>query len=170
MMQHRKQTAGSRHRAARDDGAALLLAIGFVVMIGSIGAGLASLVTSGVNNRITLEQVRDRQYAAEGAIELSINDTLSDITGQPCAAALSASKPVTLNSFDIHVDRNNACSVVRGGDAVVVVQRNVIFTACLETGSPCTPEDVIVRAQINFAQVGTNPVTKTSVQSWNVGS
>ena len=60
---------GHRHE---DRGAALILAVAFVVMFGSIGAGLAALVTSSVNNRGSLESVRDRQYAADGAIEDAI--------------------------------------------------------------------------------------------------
>ena len=59
-----------RQRAQhKDSGAALLLAIGFVLMIGMISGGLIALATSSMNNRATLELLRNREYAADGAID-----------------------------------------------------------------------------------------------------
>ncbi|MEZ5249417.1 MAG: hypothetical protein R2713_09470 [Ilumatobacteraceae bacterium] len=58
----------------RDRGASLIMAIGFVVLVGSIAAGLSGLVTSSSTNRIALGQVRDLQYAADGAIEEAITE------------------------------------------------------------------------------------------------
>ena len=46
--------------------------------------------------------------------------------------------------------------------------RNVIFSACVDTGATCLDDAVIVRAQVNFQQAATGLVTKTSVQSWSV--
>ena len=70
-------------REHEDRGAALLLAVGFVVVIGAIAGGLAGLATSGVNNRVTLEQVRNREYAADGAIE----NAISQVRLQTCSSA-----------------------------------------------------------------------------------
>lgn len=155
----------------RDAGASLILAIAFVVMIGAISAGLASLVTSSLNNRVSLELVRDRQYAADGAIEEAISQLRLD-PGSPLTACASApgSNDDTLNTIKIRVEWFNACGVVRGSDGTVVAQRNVIFSACLYLGPgvECPEADVIIRAQVNFQQSSSGAVTKTFVQSWSV--
>jgi hypothetical protein len=154
----------------RDAGASLILAIAFVVMIGAISAGLASLVTSSLNNRGSLEFVRDRQYAADGAIEEAISQ-LRVAPGSPLAACASADGSIVdtdLNGIDIRVDWRNVCGVVRGSDGTVVTQRNVIFSACLDQGVECPEADVIIRAQVNFEQAIPGVVTNTFVQSWSV--
>jgi type II secretory pathway component PulK len=156
-------------REHEDRGAALLLAVGFVVMIGTIAGGLAGLATSGVNNRATLEQVRNREYAADGAIE----NAVSQVRLLTCASASGFITDASMNSISIRVQWVNACGAVQSTDGSVVSQRNVMFTACLNTGSPCSdtavpPVPVIIRAQVNFQQALAGAVTKTYVQSWNV--
>ena len=156
-------------REHEDRGAALLLAVGFVVMIGAIAGGLAGLATSGVNNRTTLELVRNREYAADGAIE----NAISQVRSLTCASANGFTTDASMNSISIRVDWVNACGVVQSSDGSVVSQRNVIFSACLNTGSACSdtavpPIPVIIRAQVNFQQALVGAVTKTYVQSWSV--
>jgi type II secretory pathway component PulK len=156
-------------REHEDRGAALLLAVGFVVMIGAIAGGLAGLATSGVNNRTTLELVRNREYAADGAIE----NAISQVRLLTCASASGFITDASMNSISIRVDWVNACGVVQSSDGSVVSQRNVIFSACLNTGSPCSdtavpPVPVIIRGQVNFQQALAGAVTKTYVQSWSV--
>jgi hypothetical protein len=161
----------SARTASRDAGASLILAIAFVVMIGAISAGLASLVTSSLNNRGSLELVRDRQYAADGAIEEAISQFRLPPLVSPLVACASADGVVTdneLNGIAIWVDWRNVCGVVRGSDGTVVTQRNVIFSACLDTGVKCLEADVIIRAQVNFEQSSSGAVTNTFVQSWSV--
>lgn len=159
------------HSQSEDSGAALILAIGFVLMVGAISAGLASLTTSSLNNRGTLEQVRDRQYAAEGAIQQAIAKVQSTgVTASECASsAVTQVTPIAdLNGVTIRVDRTNACGVVRTAAGTVVAQRNVSFAACVQNLSPCTGAAVIVRAQVNFEQGSSGVVTNTYIQSWSV--
>lgn len=161
-------TARRTRRHHNDSGAALILAVGFVLMIGMISGGLAALATSSLNNRNTLEVLRDREYAADGAIENAISHV----------RLLSCSSPpgfITdeLKSVKIRVDWSNACGVVQSSDGSVVAQRNVIFTACVNIETQCSdvavpPAPVIIRAQVNFQQALTGSVTKTFVQSWSV--
>lgn len=152
-----------RHPTRHDDvGAALLLAVGFVLMIGAIGGGLASLATSSVNNRNSLELVRNRQYAADGAIEQAI----TQVRALDCSSP-SASLNDSLNGVAIRVDWTNACADVLTSDGVTSVeQRNVIFSAFCQnpTDVSCKFADVIIRAQVNFQG---SPV-KTYIQSWSV--
>ena len=152
-------------RRGNDDGAALVFAIGFVVMVGAIMAGLTGLVISSMNNRGTLEIVRDRQYAADGAIEIAIAQAR---TALPACAAKPSSNVSTLNSIKVRVEVQSACAIVRGSDGVALTQRNVIFTTCLDTESACTEKSVIIRAEVNFASAASGGVTTTAIQSWSV--
>ena len=162
-------TRRASERRTRDAGAALILAIGFVVMIGAISAGLAGLVTSSLNNRGSLELVRDRQYAADGATEEAISQVRYAVGSPVVACGLPGGSIVdTLNGVTIRVDWHNACEVVAVADGTVVAQRDVVFAACVDTGAACANVDVIVRAQVNFAQASSGPATRTNVQSWSV--
>ncbi len=150
----------------RDSGAALLLAIGFVVLVSAISAGLAGLATSSLNNRGTLEQLRDREYAADAAIEQAIV-VAADFT---CDTDESTPIPLqTLNGVTIRVSWRNACGSVPASDGgVPLEQRNVVFLACPSTVNPCVDgSDVIIRAQVNF-EPASGPVTKTYIQTWSV--
>lgn len=156
-------------REHEDCGAALLLAVGFVVMVGAIAGGLAALATSSVNNRTALEQVRNREYAADGAIE----NAIAQVRLLTCASANGFITDATMDAVSIRVDWAKACGVVQSSDGSVVAQRNVIFSACLNTGSPCSDTavpavPVIIRAQVNFQQAFLGAVTQTYVQSWSV--
>ncbi len=144
-------------------------------MVGIISAGLIGLATSGLNNRSTLQQLRNREYAADGAIEQAI----SQVRLLTCSGAATGFVVDTLNAVAIRVDWVNACGVIQSGnrgatgasaasDGVVVAQRNVIFAACANTGAACATTDVIVRAEVNFQQAATGVVTQTFVQSWSV--
>ena len=156
------------------------MAVGFVLAIGLIGGGLASLATSGLSNRTTLQVLRNRQYAADGAIEQAISAArLRTCSVIELASGVDGPTLSTMNGIAIRVDWVNACGIVQSGergatataagsDGTVVAQRNVIFSACVSTGATCDPSKVIIRAQVNFEQIGSGAVTKTYVQSWSV--
>jgi hypothetical protein len=148
----------------KDCGAALLLAIGSVLMIGAISAGLAAAATSSLNNRNTLSQIRDRQYAADGAVEQAITVVRSSTT---CTAVSGSNTDSSMNSAGIRVDWLTACTSILSSDGSMYPQRDVVFSACLNTGSACVASQVIVTAQVNF-EPATGTVTKTFVQYWSV--
>ncbi|MFN8023530.1 MAG: hypothetical protein U0Q03_18520 [Acidimicrobiales bacterium] len=156
-------------RAERDRGASLIMAVGFVVLIGAIAAGLSSLITSSTNNRITLASVRDRQYAADGAVETAITQVrFLDRNAEGSCGASNGASTSTINGVAIRVDWQNVCGVVRTSTGELVAQRNVVFSACVDQRTTCRDSDVIVRAQVNFEQAATGVVTRTWVQSWSV--
>ena len=64
----------ARFRPQRRDerGAALILAIAFMVIIGATAGATLAMVTSGLHNRRTLDTVHDREYAADAAVEYTI--------------------------------------------------------------------------------------------------
>ena len=157
-------------RADQDSGAALILAIGFVLAIGTISGGLAGIATSGLNNRHTMEVLRDREYAADSAVEAAISTVRTDTT---CVdASTGVALPVAGSAIPIRVDWVTTCprvAVQNAAPGVDYPQRNVAFSACLnpEPTSACTASNVIIRAQVNF-EPSTGLVTKTFVQAWSV--
>lgn len=155
-----RRHAKPRHH--QDSGAALLLAIGFVVMVSAIGGGLAALATSSMNNRNTLELVRNREYAADGAIE----NAIAQVRGFTCATPSAPIYDNSLNGIDIRVDWVNVCVSVQDSNLVWIPQRNVIFSAfcTTPTDSKCNTAAVIIRAQVNFQDTP----AKTFVQTWSV--
>lgn len=149
----------------RDSGAALVLAIGFVVMISAISAGLAALATSSINNRNSLELVRDQQYAADGAIEQAIVQvSTATCDTVPTPIVFSGEN---LNDVAITVDWVNACLPMSDSGGKSYLQRNVVFSACAGVVSTCSEASVIIRAQVTFARTS-ETTTKASVQSWSV--
>jgi hypothetical protein len=165
-------------RSARDErGASLILAITFMVVVGGVSLATLSYVTNGASQRRILDQARNREYAADGAIEFAIAQVRDIKTGggpgvAPCGTSNPGRadyslnpQPLKMNGFDIHVDCANAPTLAAGG----FLQRNVIFTAC-EGTKPCGAATV-VRAQVNYQATGLGGsinVTRTWIQSWSV--
>jgi len=152
-----------------DRGAALIVAIGFVLMIGAITAGLSSLVTSSMNNRGLLQAVRDREYAADAVVEDAIVEVRGRIgDGTATCSDTPGSTAAGVNDTPIRVDWRPACTTLVGAEGLVVVQHNVVFSACVDLGAPCADAAVIVRAQVNFQQDHRGEVVRTYVQQWSV--
>ena len=169
-------------RARRDErGATLILVIAFMLVMGGIGAAVTSSVTTGLNGRIVLDQVRNRQYAADAGIESAI----AAVRGLPLPGYSPCGDPPgyasSLNGIAIRVDCVNKLSTVATADGSFP-QFNVNFTACdadpadatKQCGGPTTP--IVIRAQVNYegknagtvAGVPKLAVTRTWVQSWSV--
>jgi hypothetical protein len=161
-----------RNRVQRDErGASLILAIAFMLVAGAIGAGLTTSVTSGINDSSTLAVARDREYAAEGAIDYAIVTMRSapnpeSIGLTQCGPFTKTNMPLTgSKTVDIRVD----CAPAPELTTDLSARNNVILTACIDTGSSCDPTKVLIRAEINFQVSGTPPqVTRTYVQTWSV--
>jgi hypothetical protein len=151
----------------RDSGAALVLALGFMLAVGLISAGLAGLVASSLTNRGTLEVLRDREYAADRAIEMAISQVRA-LPVATCTEAIGSPPVVVPGEIPIRVDWATTCpSSVKTSAGVVYPQRNVSFLACIDVTALCTLATAVIRAQVNL-EPATGPVTRTFVQSWNV--
>lgn len=158
-------------RMAKDDerGASLVLAIVFMVVVGGIVGGTLAMVSSGLKNRVKLDEARDREYAADAAIEYAIAQVRT--TGASGPGLSSCGTPLTYTpeaGNTMRVDCTNVPTLTFGG----LLQRNVVFNACVASlGAPCNDANSVIRAQVNFETTGggTSVVTtRTWVQSWSV--
>jgi type II secretory pathway pseudopilin PulG len=147
-------------------GASLILAIAFMVVIGAISAAVISTATSGLQDRAALDKARDREYAADGAIETMIAAARGGGGVCPNQPTTPSTSPFKLNNINIHVDCALAPAVIVGPGGVLLTQNNLAFAACLDSsGQPCTAATNIITAQVNFQ--GAAP-SKSFVQAWSV--
>jgi hypothetical protein len=162
----------TRQSHQNDEGAALILVLGFIVFVSAITAGLLGYISTTVSHRVPLDAIRAREYAADGGVEYAITQVRGlPQPGQSCPLGSGVSyTPPTLNAVTIRVDCLDVSQPVHSG-IYVFLQRNVVFTAC-EGVAPCTDATTIVRAQVNFeapvVQSGPAVITRTYVQSWSV--
>jgi hypothetical protein len=168
-------------RARRDEtGATLLLALGFMVVLGLIAVGMLSNIESGLHSRIAFDSGRNREYLADSAIQNAITQVRMIQSSSDLGPGLRTScgpyaYPSSSND-QIDVYCSNMFQFSRSG----FQQRNVVFYACLH-GADCTStpamatRNSIIRAQVNFQVVGTGTgtqlnVTRTWTQSWSVNA
>lgn len=163
-----------RHTMRRsDEGAALLLVLGFVVFMSAVTGGLVGYLSTTIKQRVPLDDTRAREYAADGAIEDAITRvrTLAHPAEDACGSAagnVSGHYQLTLNTKVIRVKCENALQLIG-----TLKQKNVVFTACEETGVDCDDTNAIIRAQVNYetpvVPAGSPDfVSRTWIQSWSV--
>jgi hypothetical protein len=151
-------------RMQGERGASLILAIVFMVVVGAISAAVLSATASGLQDRVALDTARDREYAADGAIEIAVTRVRNN--GGTCAGG---DPDVTINSVAIHVNCIASPAVVVGPTGELLSQNDIVFTACKTSdvvSGACPTATAIINAQVNFQ--GTSAPLKTFVQSWSV--
>ncbi len=156
-------------RASRDEaGAALILVIVVMIVIGLMSAGLMAGVTSGLQDRAVLDGVRNREYAADGAIELAVTKVRQLAAPGAALATCGPSNRYqqSLDGVAIRVDCSNVPVLTRTG----LLERDVSFSACVDVGVACTDVATVIRAQVNFETASSTSATivHTYVQSWSV--
>lgn len=146
-------------------GAALVLVIGMMVLVGAILAGLLAFVTTSVGARPNLDAIRNRQYAADAAIEMAIARVRQ--LPSPALTACGGPDVATFNSVQIRVECENVSTMTGAG----YLQRNVRFVACEASASSCAA-DAVITAQVNYesttADIAAPVISRTNVQSWSV--
>jgi hypothetical protein len=145
-------------------GATLILALGVMVMVGAIAAGLLGFIATSVRGRPDLDEIRNRQYAADSAIEISI----SEVREQVDSPGLSDCQgPRYVAELGITVECRNVPQLTSSG----YLQRNVVFTAC-EGNAACVPATTVIRAQVNYESLSASATSAdiigTNIQSWSV--
>ncbi|MEO5842852.1 MAG: hypothetical protein ABIQ73_08965 [Acidimicrobiales bacterium] len=157
----------TRHNPER--GAALILAVGVMLLVGLISGSLLAYIATSVKGRSDLDAIRNRQYAADAAIEYAVDQVRA--LGDPALSNCGGPYSSTLNGSTIHVicDENPTTALNAGNPPTFYLQRNVVFTACATTDTPCPEDEIVIRAQVNY-EVPPGSVTpiRTYVQSWSV--
>ena len=166
-------------RTRGEEGATLILVIGFMVMVGLVSAGLSAQLASSSKTRVALDQARNRQYTADAAILAYIPQVRSNMESNqaltPCSGTHNhITQSPGLNNVPIQVDCDySGPSLTFSG----FPQRVVRFTACppQSGGAACPSSAAIIQAQVNYASLPTDAynasditVTKTFIQTWNV--
>jgi FlaG/FlaF family flagellin (archaellin) len=160
-------------RVQRDErGASLILAIVFMVVVSAIGGGVLASISSGIHDGAALAQARNREYAADAAIETSIarvrvvNESGSSPTGWPACGSDPTYTFEHDPSVDIHVVCVNQPTVAGVPTGSLASQNDVTFNACLASAPSCTSSNAIISADVNFQKSGSN--VSTNVLSWSV--
>jgi hypothetical protein len=162
-----------------EEGATLILVIGFMVVVGLMVGAFTSQLASSSSSRVALESARNQQYAADAAIQQDIATVRKNMQAPigdaltPCPDSSLVQNP-GLNDVPVQVD----CTFIRSVTLSGFVQRNAVFTARAcppATGAPCPTAPATITAQVNFVSENslvdpTIIVTKTHIQSWSVKS
>jgi hypothetical protein len=145
-------------RSRNEDGAILLIALGFLAFIGVVAAALMSYATTNIRETSTLRDIRNREYAANGVVDTAINKirlSYSGVSNIPnCLAPLTP----PINGVSLRVDCQDSA-----GTGV-----DVTFTACLASAplAPCPANlsRLVARVQYNRS---VTPAAVT-IKAWSV--
>jgi hypothetical protein len=169
------------NRVHRDEqGAALILAIVFLVIVGGIVAAGLSSITSGLNDRNILDAARQREYSADSAIDFAI----ATVRTMPAPTVFSGPgyTPCGPYSYELNSINGNVypkmrvdCTPAGTTSLSGFQQRDVVFAACIDVGQACggPSAPIVIRAQVNYEAAGTDAsyqVTHTWIQSWSVNA
>ena len=154
---------------------ALVLALAVMIAMSVTLAALVSLVISGFRSSLSMEQHRNRQYAADGAVEQTIarlqHDTTRALVGSGCGSAPTS---YTINGVAVQVVCTGEpvgvlvqTTTPANPQAGVLLQRNVVISACTGAGA-CTPETATVVAKVNFPTGADGAPSGAFIQSWSV--
>ena len=101
-----------------DRGASLVIALAVMLALGGILGGLVTFINSSTAVSLGLQATRNRQYAADAAIEQAIRTVQDDATSKALVGAFcSVSQPffvssASINGYNTRVDCQGAPSAV----------------------------------------------------------
>jgi hypothetical protein len=163
-----------------DRGASLVLALAVMLAIGGILGGLVTFLNTSNRVSLSLQSSRNRQYAADAAIEQAIRLVQAGpeqaLVGTSCRTGGPLqyfTPPVgAINGYLVRVDCRGVPSPRLDNLNRIVIDRNVLFLACvvpaLAGSSECTENVAIIKAKVNFPTNAAGTVTGAFVQSWSV--
>jgi hypothetical protein len=143
------QVEPSEKSAGDERGAVLILALIFVVIVGTVVTGLLAWSGNNIKNAVHFKSTRSALYSAGGATQVAIWDirySNAFAPGQAAAACSADTNPFTINGQPI-VAWCSPLAPVAGGRAVSVTA----FTAsqCTNGHAPCIGTPYIA-AQVTF--------------------
>ena len=162
-----------------DRGASLILALAVMLAVGGIMSGLITFLETSFKTSLSLEVSRNRQYAADAGVEQAIRFVQDDTTNRALLGTYCKSGPpgpfvpaAPINGYNVRVDCQGAPSAILDSLNRTVIERNVIFLACVApapTAAPaCTNTNAVIKAKVNFPTNAAGAVSGAFVQSWSV--
>lgn len=147
-----------RRRTQQEDGAILMIALGFITFVGVVAVVLGNYVYTNLRATTALRPVRSAEFAADAAVEGAINKLRQDTSA--CTGSKTNFYKVSpaVNSQPIDLD----CT-----ELVTWPALRVLFTArCAAGGAASCPAGTkLLVARVRFE--GTAPL-KAIVESWSV--
>jgi hypothetical protein len=163
----------ANHRPHDDEsGAVLILALIFVLVVTLSIFGLITFGGVGILNSTNLQGQRSLEYAADGATSAAIeavrysDDSFHDYRPEDCLPDGAVLTLVTDPSTNPPLGESTTSQMSIDGDAMMVdcitglpnssvpqFTRVVTFYACLQTAAPCTANNSIVAATVDFEDV-----------------
>lgn len=142
-----------RRRARDEQGAVLLIALGFITFVGVVAVAVVNYTHTNLRATISLRDVRSRQLSADGVVDGAINAVRLDSTKGNVNSCFPA---ITINGQSYRVD----CSSANSGT-------DVTFSACLNSvAAPCPAGTALVRATVHYTR-STTPAA-VQITSWSV--
>ncbi|MGD0255653.1 MAG: hypothetical protein ABSB99_08910 [Acidimicrobiales bacterium] len=144
----------TRHQHG-EDGASLILALVFMVVMSLLLLGLLELTGTALVNTYNLKSQRSLEYAADGAADIAVqNVRYSD---NPYSASSTNCLPgsvssITLNGVSMSVD----CTQ-QAYDPLSGLTREVNFYAC--TSALCTSSNAVLQAEVTFEDYSSDNTT-----------
>ncbi len=148
-----------RRRAGNEQGAVLLLALGFITFIGVVAAVLLNYATTNTLATENLRVLRARQFSADGAVDLAINSVRAGgNAGYSTSSCVTASYgPITVNGAQYRV----SCTGTSNASTA-----DVTFSACQSTSGTCSPSAATLVATVHY--IWTTAPATTQITAWSV--
>jgi hypothetical protein len=143
-------------RSRQEDGAVMLIALGFLTFLAVVTVVLVNYATTSIRATISLRDVRGREYAADGVVDAAINK----VRGATAAANSDKCLAATINGLALRVDCREATGTVGTGT-------DVTFTACpAAEAQPCPANRVRLVARVKYNRSATP--SAVTVMTWSV--
>lgn len=126
--------AGMRTRGADEQGAVLMLTLGFLTCIAVITVALANYSTTSLRATVNLRDLRGAQVTAASAVDGAVNSVRFDQTKANSVGCFTA----TLNSITVRVD----CSGATTGTDTTIALSGVLTSV--------TPNRQLIAAHVRF--------------------
>jgi hypothetical protein len=142
----------SRRPSRHDEGAALVLALVFLVAVGLVLLAIVTFAGGSFRNTINLNSQRGVEYAADGATTAAAQATryTYNTYTTPGNCLPGGQSSMTINGIAISVQ----CSAVNFNPNSAAT-REVLFLAC-RTGGSCTTSNAIIQASVTYDDYSTS--------------
>lgn len=147
-----KNLVARRHN---EEGAILLLALGFLTFVGVVAAVLLNYTTTSIRTTVSVREIRNREYSADGVAEAAINKIRDPANA--ASANVNNCLAATVNGLPLRAD----CTEM-GSSAT-----DVVFKICpAAAAQPCPTDEVMLVARVKYNR-SASPAAAT-ISNWSV--